>query len=313
MPAPVIVALAILAANLDVEGGATIEARRGSAPIGALDPPRAASVAVVTPEAGALVTSPRGHLKLRYFPALTSAHIDGVGGGRLYVLHQADLTALLVTDRRVSWTLHLSGATGDTDYTALAQLLGRTQSQPPVVTGFTVATAVLTSILALDRRTQLETSVDLLHRAASTIQLAAVMPPDWSVRLDASFSTSLSRRPIAGDPDETVFTAALPLRYWESPDVYLELGGRWAERAPHLAAEAFRLHRREIWIYAAVGGTFGTARMSPLNADPATTAGISTDDLASGTARLSAATPASPADEDLAAPASSQPLRRELP
>ncbi|MEO5767306.1 MAG: hypothetical protein ABIS92_03055 [Polyangia bacterium] len=514
MPAAVVVALAILAANLDVEGGATIEARQGSAPFGVLDPPHAASVAVVTPEGGALVTGPSGHLKLRYFPALTSAHIDGAGGERLYVLHQADLTAMLVTDRRASWTLRLSGTTGDTDYAALTQLLGRTQSQLPAVTGLTMATAVLTSILALDRRTELETSVDLLHRAPlgqspaspesnlsfpncppapplpdrllppprpatqvappgvqppapalmpppvvslrppldpnatqqpfpvqdqitltpslihtvtrqdtvdlraglgslwlstglnmlrvaphvgwqhafaresriragvglvytevarlprgcsaaeqplpertlkpvadlgvstvlvqhhrllligsvtaaalwyfdpvigragslgiSTIQIAATMPPEWSVRLDASFSTSLSRRPITGDPDETVFMAALPIRYWKSPDVYLELGGRWADRAPHLAAEGFRFHRREIWIYAAVGGTFGTARMSPLNANPATTASISPGDAASGTAPPGTA-PASTAAEDLAAPDTIEPPQTELP
>ncbi len=460
MPTSVGLALVLLAANVDVEGGATIELRRGSAPISPVDPPHAATVSVVTPEAGALLSDSNGQLKLRYFPALTGARLDGQhGDNKLYVLHQADLTAFLHSGRRLSWILRATGATGDTDYTALVQLLGRTQVQLPTVTGFTTATAVLGANVALDRLSRVETSLNLLHRAplgqlradplrfypdcpppaplpgpsgtpppaadamppppsrappppisrsppapiaapntvrfptentvtvtpnlihdlsardtvdartglgslwlstglqllsvaphvgwrhlvtrdssfragvglvytdlvsrpptacgvaaqdlpqttlspvadaavstvfyerhdlslaanvntAATwyfdpvlarslaiggagVQIAAIFPPKLSVRLDVYFSTSLRSHPLDGNPDETIFTSVLPIRYQVSPDVYVEVGGRWSDRAPHLKAQAFEFHRREMWIYATVSGTFGSVRTPP--------------------------------------------------
>ena len=91
------------------------------------------------------------------------------------------------------------------------------------------------------------------------VHLAARLPPHWSFRFEAFFSTSLAARPIAGNPDETSFSSALPIHYDFSPFVWAELGGRWSDRAPHLEADDFAFHRRALWVYASVGGTFTTA------------------------------------------------------
>ena len=104
MPALVDLALLLLVSAVpDFHGGVTLEGRGGSTPIDANSPPHSEIAWAMTPEAGVnWYISESSNLKLRYFPTLTSVYLDGVGAGRRYVLHQAELVALLRTSRRIT-------------------------------------------------------------------------------------------------------------------------------------------------------------------------------------------------------------------
>jgi hypothetical protein len=95
-----------------------------------------------------------------------------------------------------------------------------------------------------------------------TFGLTMAFPPYWTTGLEAYFSTSLRDRPlpITPEPDETVASASLPIRYRVTRTVNVEVGGRWSERAAHLKAADFTWRHREFWIYGAITGTFDTAR-----------------------------------------------------
>jgi hypothetical protein len=93
----------------------------------------------------------------------------------------------------------------------------------------------------------------------TSLAVQASLPPDWTVSLDASFSTSLRSQP-QGNLDETSVAVNLPVRYLISPNLNLEMGARWADRAPHFKSDNFRFHQREVWIYATLIATIGTER-----------------------------------------------------
>ena len=78
-------------------------------------------------------------------------------------------------------------------------------------------------------------------------QLLLVLAPDWSVSVQGDFGTSLQTSPAIptsnttapsqiGSPDETAFSISVPVRHRLSGNLIMEFGGRWAERAPAIAA-----------------------------------------------------------------------------
>ena len=89
--------------------------------------------------------------------------------------------------------------------------------------------------------------VDVYPRA-----LASARSP-WSFRragprpCKANFTTGLRTTAPATNVDETAFFVGVPIRYRLNENVILEGGGRWAERAPALAASDFGFHQRQLW------------------------------------------------------------------
>ena len=67
----------------------------------------------------------------------------------------------------------------------------------------------------------------------------------WTAELSGMVSTNLTRQPLPGNPDETIFMARLPVRFQASRHLVLEAGARYSERAPHLSAPQFAWHGRE--------------------------------------------------------------------
>jgi hypothetical protein len=109
--------------------------------------------------------------------------------------------------------------------------------------------------------------------------LASVGRPigrDWLVRLDGGFATELTAEPYPGEPDQTVVSAAVPVRYRVSPQLAVEAGVRYSNRGPHLAAPDFKLHQREIWGFVSITALAlppPTATRTPPPATPPTVPG----------------------------------------
>jgi hypothetical protein len=81
-------------------------------------------------------------------------------------------------------------------------------------------------------------------------QTVLVVAPDWSVGLQADFTTSLrTPSPAMMSLDETAFSVVVPVRHRFGPSLIAELGGRWGERAPAIAASDFAFRERQLWVY----------------------------------------------------------------
>jgi hypothetical protein len=94
-----------------------------------------------------------------------------------------------------------------------------------------------------------------LPRGLGTVRLNLESGRPLSVEAWAQFATNLTGHPIAGQPDETVLAAGLPVRYRVSPGLLIEAGTRFSDRAPHLAATDWHPRRRE-WVgYVALTGS----------------------------------------------------------
>ena len=91
--------------------------------------------------------------------------------------------------------------------------------------------------------------VTSLTRGTASAGVFATFHRDLRVGASAQFSTSVSRAPLPGDPDETVLRAEVPVRYRLSPLLAVEVGGRYSDRGHHLAANTIGLHQRELWLY----------------------------------------------------------------
>jgi hypothetical protein len=97
-----------------------------------------------------------------------------------------------------------------------------------------------------------------------------VLGPRWSAGAYFNFTTDLSSKPQINNTtpitysDETMISAGIPIRYHWTPVSFLEFGGRFVTRAPHLSVpdSQFQWHQTEIWAYAAVS----TLAPFPLNA-----------------------------------------------
>ena len=92
-------------------------------------------------------------------------------------------------------------------------------------------------------------------RALASAQVAVVLPPCWSAGVQGEFTTSLRTTAVAGDPDETAFSVSLPVRYRVNANVFVEVGGRWSERAPALASSDFGFREKQLWAYFALTAT----------------------------------------------------------
>jgi len=86
-------------------------------------------------------------------------------------------------------------------------------------------------------------------RVVATVQALWRSPPHWEMGLEGFALTSMRAEPLPGNPDETAFYVALPVRYRVSPYWMWEWGARWGDRAHHWAASDFAFHQRQIWFY----------------------------------------------------------------
>jgi hypothetical protein len=95
-------------------------------------------------------------------------------------------------------------------------------------------------------------------RGMAHFGLLALLSPDVSAGIDVSFATNMSVHPLPGNPDETLLYVTAPVRWVLSPEITLEGGGRFYERAPHLAAANWEPHGTEFWVYAGATVAFST-------------------------------------------------------
>ena len=86
-------------------------------------------------------------------------------------------------------------------------------------------------------------------RGQGNTSVGAALGPRWRAELSGMVSTNLTRHPLPGDPDETMFMARLPFRFQASRHFVLEVGARYSERAQHLSAPKFSWHGRESFVY----------------------------------------------------------------
>jgi len=96
-------------------------------------------------------------------------------------------------------------------------------------------------------------------RAPLVASLNATIGRHWNVGAFVNFTTDVSWSPLpcapsstarnGGCPDETVIIASVPIRYTWAQLFFVELGGRFTIRAPHLRvpAEDFHWGETEIW------------------------------------------------------------------
>jgi hypothetical protein len=412
MVAGVLGALLFLAA-VDVDAGAVLEVRGGRAPVIPGAQPRAAALSVLTPVVGMELSGHAMVVRLQYAPRLSWVYSKDLHDNRPFVLHNGELSTTIRPGGGAVVIARANAETGEADYTALSQVLGRTQSMLPEITGFTVFAAGLNYTQPVARTWQLEMVFDAVYRkpilskprvtiidplppdpdpppvapgdaisqqtelsfmpgvshgvtsrdtlslrtaftyaAVSTgLKVISVAPqagwrhlltrtdwirgvvgvayapqiagmrsaenttlspiadfawlsrlysahamtitqtvvagiswyldpviassgtrgmagytlamaflPDWSVGAEALFATSLRAKPLPGEPDETIVSGSLPVRYRISRNLFVEFGGRISDRAPHFEAANFEFHQLELWAYGMVGAVIGTNR-----------------------------------------------------
>jgi len=80
-------------------------------------------------------------------------------------------------------------------------------------------------------------------------QLTLVQAPDWSFGVQGDFVTSLRTSAAPSGFDETAFSLVMHIRHRVNDNLIVEVGGRWSERAPALAASNFGFHAQQLWGY----------------------------------------------------------------
>jgi hypothetical protein len=90
-------------------------------------------------------------------------------------------------------------------------------------------------------------------RAFVSAQLAFVVAPNWWAGVQGDFTTSLISPSMATmNLDETALSVVVPVRHRFGPNVIVELGGRWGERAPAITSSDFGFRERQLWAYLAI-------------------------------------------------------------
>jgi hypothetical protein len=102
-------------------------------------------------------------------------------------------------------------------------------------------------------------------RGMAEARLDAQLGPRWSIGARGAFTTDFGKplppySPGGVSPDETIVQVEVPVRYRWTGQIGLEFGGRYAERAPSLAASDFGWRNRELWAFLTL---VTTTRRSP--------------------------------------------------
>jgi hypothetical protein len=110
-------------------------------------------------------------------------------------------------------------------------------------------------------------------RASAQARLDVDFGPNWGLGALVVFATDINGplQPIGGNtpagaaglaPDETLVTAEIPFHYRWPNRFQIELGGRFAERAPHLRSPNFgwRANGRELWLFLSMSTLAPTVR-----------------------------------------------------
>ena len=101
-------------------------------------------------------------------------------------------------------------------------------------------------------------------RATLLDRTALAFGPDWTAGLEASFAVSLTATDPTGPSiggstplavDTTVAAVSLPVVHRVSQNLFVEVGGRWADRGPNLWASGFAFHQRQLWLYVSLTAT----------------------------------------------------------
>src|SRR4051812_41935798 len=119
-----LVALALLSGEFDVQATAVVEARAGEQPA-LLDntQQQAFIAAIVTPTGTVLYREPGLSLRLSYSPRVYWAHPNVLSSGAPLLLQTADLVIVKQTTKRFALQGELSGSIGQPDYATLAAML----------------------------------------------------------------------------------------------------------------------------------------------------------------------------------------------
>jgi hypothetical protein len=174
----VVSAALLFFAAVDADVGAVVEVRGGRAPIVPGEDPQAAALSVVTPAVGLEFTARDGVLRFQYAPRLSWVYSRNVDGSKPFVLHTGDASATLRPGGGAVITARASAETGEADYTALVQVLGRTQGAlPQQLTGFTVVGGTLAYAQPVARGWQLEMQFDAVYREPILKMADPAAPP----------------------------------------------------------------------------------------------------------------------------------------
>lgn len=177
-----LVALALLSGELDVQATAVVEARAGEQPTlnrtsGAYE--QAPFVAaIVTPIGMLIYREPGLSLQLSYTPRVYWADPNGLGSRAPLLLHTVDFLVAAQTTKRFSLHADVAGSIGQADYSTVAALVGSTTQMAgtvPPITDIASATGTITTRTALTRRWELDLDGHLFYWKALDLP-ADVLP-----------------------------------------------------------------------------------------------------------------------------------------
>jgi len=205
--------LLCIGGQFDANGLVTLEARAGEAPLNADGVVRAGVVAVLTPDLQLSYLSRTTDLRLDYSPRIFWREPNDLNTHRPLILHVANFVAVSQASRTLRLTGSANASIGESDYTALAQLLGPTQAAIPSVVDFLSVTSSAGAVANLSRRATFGAALTFTHRrplgAAATVVL-----PDPSMTpfpRQTSFTASPSLRVNLSRADDLILTS--PVSY----------------------------------------------------------------------------------------------------
>jgi hypothetical protein len=180
----------------------------------------------------------------------------------------------LIFQPQVSWTSDFSRRNslrlgGGVSYADMITSLNNNQAFKAVTPMIRMALgSILVSHRSLVLRSDLSAEVNwyldpvlgtIVPRAPLGARLNAAMGPHWSAGAFVNFTTNVTWEPMnptqpnatrnGGYPDETLFSAGIPVRYLWSNQLIIELSGRVALRGPHLRVPSkdFGWGQTEYW------------------------------------------------------------------
>jgi hypothetical protein len=170
----VLVALALLSGELDVQATAVVEARAGEQP-NPLDYTKQSPfvAAIVTPIATLVYGEPGLSLRLSYSPRVYWSDPNALATLAPLLLQTVDLVVAEQATKRFALHGELSGSIGQPDYTTLALTLGSGTVVP--ITKIASAIGGITTRTALTRRWELDLDGHLFYWKALAVPLGA--PP----------------------------------------------------------------------------------------------------------------------------------------
>ncbi len=242
-------------------------------------PDSTSTVAGQTSSAGQTLVTGQTFVTVQPGALFTLTPRDGVGlDASIGEASYSNGVEFLVVTPAVTWRRHISPL--DRLRLSLGVTYARSLATPPgAMTPFGSSGSTAAPIGSLDLTSQLfrregitvlsnlTGGVDLyvdpilgiaLPRGEAGAGLTAIAIPLWTITLRGDFATALKDPPlqaaVVGQPppiplDETAFSVSLSGRRRVSENMFLEVGGLWADRGPVLSTPDFSFHQRQLWVH----------------------------------------------------------------